>query len=300
MKTYFLSSVPCALSVNGAYFGTTDLFSRHAQLSLKDNLFLCFSPENARPICFFLKEDIRAHAPEGVNVYIGEDFLVLYAFRFAPLSTAFQIHAQAVFSDICVSVFSQGETQCVIQTPENTFTSLLPTSFSQCEITQFNEYFFLKSPTHLAVYHKNGHRVFLEETINFSIVEDTFVPTFNATLPLSSALSRIMQATFVLSPDGAKQTSCSLQQDNVLPQAPLIGYAFLESLRLGLDARPFLSPTLAEDIERVQSFLKGYTAVTLTQTPNEYILTHPVKERIFQLKRVYLEIENEKIVDIKG
>jgi hypothetical protein len=59
MKIYFLSSKPCILTVNGAFFGTVNGFERFAEVSLKDNLFLCFTPENALPVNFFLTENIR-------------------------------------------------------------------------------------------------------------------------------------------------------------------------------------------------------------------------------------------------
>jgi hypothetical protein len=54
MKVYFLSSQPCILTLNGAYFGTTDTFERFLELSPKDNLFVEFTPENGLPIRFFL------------------------------------------------------------------------------------------------------------------------------------------------------------------------------------------------------------------------------------------------------
>jgi hypothetical protein len=304
MKIYFLSSLPCALTVNGAYFGITDLFSRHAEVSLKDNLFLTFTPENAHPISFFLNERIRAHAPERTRVYLGDDFIALYAFDFAPFSTAFTIHAQEIFGDICVSVFSQGETQCVIQTKENAFTSLLPSSFSRCEITKHGEYFFLKSPVHLAVFHQSGKCVFLEEVLDFSIAEreenHEGETAFNATLPLSSALARVMKATFILTENGTRKTACSLLQNEGLNKAQGVAYAFLESLRLGLDASPFLAPNLLSDFEKIKEFLKEFTQVCITQSENEFLLVYPFKARIFTLRKVCVEVEDMQIIDIKG
>jgi len=300
MKTYFLSSKPCALTINGAYFGMTDLFERHAELCLKDNLFLSFTPENARPISFFLNERIRTCAPARVNVYLADRFIMLHAFDFPPLSTAFQIHAQKTFENASVSVFSQGETQCVIQTKDRTHTFVLPSAFQECEISAFQEYFFIKSPTHLAVYHENGNCLFLEETHTFSIDENGEKPAFNATLPLSSALSRMLKGRWELTPDRATRTVCSLLQKNDIPQEELIGYAFLESLRLGEDPTPYLSKELVPDLDKIKNFLKGFTAVSITQVPNEYLLTYPVGERLFSLKKICVEVENSAIIDIKG
>ena len=73
MKIYFLSSRPCALTLNDAYFGITDGFERFAEISLKDKLFVRFSPENAQPVSFFLTENIRFDPPTGCDIYLLKD-----------------------------------------------------------------------------------------------------------------------------------------------------------------------------------------------------------------------------------
>ena len=84
MKIYFLSSRPCALTLNDAYFGLTDRFERFAEISLKDNVFVRFSPENAQPIGFFLNESVRHTPPVGCEVYLLPNALAIYAHDFPP------------------------------------------------------------------------------------------------------------------------------------------------------------------------------------------------------------------------
>ena len=73
MKIRFLSSVPCALTIGGEYFGITDDFERFAEISLKDNLFACFSPQNALPLGVFLNDRLFFSPPEGVEAYLLRD-----------------------------------------------------------------------------------------------------------------------------------------------------------------------------------------------------------------------------------
>ena len=84
MKIYFLSSRPCALTLNDAYFGLTDRFERFAELSLKDGIFVRFTPENAQPIGFFLNENIRFSPPVGCEVYLLTNAIAIYARDFPP------------------------------------------------------------------------------------------------------------------------------------------------------------------------------------------------------------------------
>ena len=78
MKVYFLSSKPCILTLNGAYFGLTDTFERYAEISPKDNLFAEFTPESGQPIRFFLNENIRLNPPDRCEIYLLKDALAVW------------------------------------------------------------------------------------------------------------------------------------------------------------------------------------------------------------------------------
>ena len=134
MKIYFLSALPCALSVNEVYFGTTDLFERSASLSLKDNLFIRFQPETASPVCFFLNENIRFTPPDGCEVYLLKDGIAIYAYDFPSRDASLTPITQARRENTLVTVYKQSRVQVSIQTLENFFISYLPPSFSQCEV----------------------------------------------------------------------------------------------------------------------------------------------------------------------
>ena len=144
MKIYFLSSRPCALHVGGAYFGITDRFERFADICLADRLPILFTPENALPISFFLTENIRFQAPDGVEVYLLHNAIALYARDFPPRDFVLRPCSQARHGDLLVSVFIQGNVQVSFQATNLFTVSPLPADFETCEISFAEGFVFLK------------------------------------------------------------------------------------------------------------------------------------------------------------
>ncbi len=307
MKIYFLSSIPCALSVNGAYFGITDLFPRHANAFLKDKLFITFTPENACPISFFLDENILFHAPSGVEVYRAPSFIALYAFGFSSLDFTLRTHAQLRTDTALCTVFSQGETQCCLQTDLGAFTYPLPPSFQTCQLTAQGDFFLLRSADSLAIFHKNGRKLFLDQAVSFTLEENLLKVVSN----LSSHLSPTAETSYLLTETGAEQIDCVLQSRFPIPPThetkngepaphPLLSYAFFESVRLGLDLSPYLCEELLSRQDELKSFLKDFEKVALTRNENECALVYKKGERYFHIDFFQTEIQNGKIIDVKG
>lgn len=307
MKIYFLSSLPCALSINGAYFGITDLFPRHANAFLKDKLFITFTPENATPISFFLDENILFHAPNGVEVYRAPSFLVLYAFGFSSLDFTLRTHAQLRTDTALCTVFSQGNTQCCLQTNAGAFTYPLPPSFQTCQLTTQGDFFLLRSVDSLAIFHKNGQKLFLEQAVSYTLEENVL----KVVSSLSSHLSPTVEKTYLLTETGAEQTNCVLQSHFPISlntdtetgepaPHPLLSYAFFESLRLGLDLSPYLCEELLSRQDELKAFLKDFEKVALTRNEKECALVYKKGERYFHINFFQTEIKNGKIIDVKG
>ena len=129
MKVYFLSSIPCALRVNNLFFGTTNLFERFAELSLKDGLFIEFVPEGKQAVSFFLTEQIRFAPPKGCEVYLLKDGLAIYARNFPPSDFTLRVIAQAREGNTLATLFSQGELQLSIEQDRQLFIATLPPIF---------------------------------------------------------------------------------------------------------------------------------------------------------------------------
>ena len=151
MKIYFLSSMPCALSFNGVHFGVTNLFERFAEISLQDNLFVEFIPQNAQPVRFFLTENIRFAPPNGCEVYLLPNALAIHARDFISLPTPLRLIAQKRHDDMLATIFQQGDIQLSIQTEKNVFIAPLPPSFTDCQIDFFADLCFIFNEKQLAI-----------------------------------------------------------------------------------------------------------------------------------------------------
>ena len=301
MKIYFLSSQPCALYFNGAYFGNTNLFERFAEISLNDNLFVEFTPQNALPIRFFLTEEIRFSPPKGCEVYLLPHAIAIYARDFPPNDYSLRLICQKRLDNLLVSVFQQGEIQISFQTPENYFVATLPPSFLNCEIDFHGDLCFVFHQTQLSIFTKTGKCLFLEEILDYSVVENTL----NATLPLSNALARQAKCTYTLSSDSVTQTAFSLQIDIEKEQRKeeivnsLLSYLFFESVLLGADTAPYLAEELQADKDKFKGYLGDFKQVVFSNIPNVCALIYPKAENLFQADYFETEIQNGKITNVK-
>lgn len=301
MKIYFLSSQSCALTLNDLYFGITDCFERFAEINLRDRIFARFTPQGALPIGFFITEELPFSPPEGCEIYLLKDGIAVYARDFQPANFSLKVHAQAREKDCLVTVFSQGATQVSIETKENFFISTLPHSFCDCEIIFQDNFIFIKSQNELTVYATNGKRLFLERVTAFTLRENGF----NATLPLSDALSRVAECSWNFYGEDLQRESFVIKQpsnDKTPTQIrkELLPYVFFESVLIGADFSEFLSEDLKEKQDNLRAFLGEFVSVILTEDYKTCGLVKKKAERLYEVAYFSVEIENEKIIDVKG
>lgn len=297
MKIYFLSSTPCALSFNDAYFGITDRFERFAEVSLQDRLFVRFTPENALPIGFFLTENIRFTPPNGCAVYLLPDGIAIYAHDFPPADFSLKVVSQERFNDVLITVYQQGTTQLSIESKQGFFTTTLPQVFSECEISLHADHVCLKSKNHIGVYALNAKRVLFEEVLDVSISENEL----NATLPLSDSLKRSAKCAWSLSPDGCARTQFTiLEQNNRASLEELLPFAFFESVLIGANFKELLSDELQPNADKIRAFLGDCEAVTLTKDINTCGLVKKKAERLYEVQYYTVECKDGKITDIQG
>ena len=309
MKVYFLSSKPCILTLNGAYFGLTDTFERYAEISPTDNLFAEFTPENGQPIRFFLNENIRLNPPDRCEIYLLKDGLAVYAKDFPSTDLTLRVIAQERESDMLVTVFSQGGVQVSIESGKGFFLSTLPPSFETCALKFYHDFILISSPTQIALYNRRGERLLLEYVNDFSFENGNLT----ATLPLSDSLNRKAECVWTLEDDKAKQTQFTIVQqtkisltENTIDDEPIgrfrdeiLPYAFLESALLGLDCSAFLCDELKEKAESIKTFLGDYQSVVLTKTPSVCGLVRKKADRLFEVDEYFVELSNGKITDVK-
>ncbi len=298
MKIYFLSSEPCALSLNGLYYGITDYFERYAEICLSDKIYTQFSPEGSLPIGFFITEEITEKPPLGCEVYLLRDGVAVYACDFPPADFTLRPVAQAREGNILATVFWQGKLQLSIESPEGFFNATLPPSFAPCEVLFCENLVIIRGKNALAVYGLNGKRLLLEQITEYSLLGNILT----ATLPLSDRLQRFAKCEWELKSGECKRTAFTLIQatENNAPSEDLLAYAFFESALIGEDFACFLSNELQLDAERIRSFLGDFIAVTLTDKPTVCGLVRVKKERLFAVDYYEVEIKDGKITDVRG
>ena len=332
MKIYFLSSQPCELTLNGIFFGITDRFERFVNVDLSDRIYASFSPQGALPVGVFLDDNLVHAPPEGVEIYLLQDAVAVYVKDFPPADCTLLPITQSRFDDTLVTVFKQGAVHLSIERGKELFISTLPPSFSNPTLSMHANFLFVEGENTLAVYTKDGKRIFFEQILSF-FVEGT---TLNATLPLSDRLNRVAECVWELEENGCTQTKFTIRQTGALPrqsssispcestsQLPhknssmpsqnteedspsialpedLFAYAFFESILLRADYTQFLSDELKSDADKIPTFLGEFIGVSLTNTPNVCGLIKKKNERVFEVIPFSIVVENGKIVDVKS
>ena len=305
MKLYFLSSAPCALLINGAYFGLTDLFERTAELDLRDNLYAEFLPENAQPIRFFITERLRETPPNGCEVYLLEDGIAVYARDFQPADLTLRVIWQEKAENCLITLFSQGRLYLSVQTEQTFFTADLPPSFASATLSMHDGLIFLSTQTELAVFTKEGKRLLQEKVLSFS-VEDGIL---SARRPLSDRLGRFADCKWALSPTDCWQTDFVVRQrkpennENGTDSEEdfdggLIAYAFFESVLIGGNYADLLDDALRADAEKVRGFLGKFESVVVTDNPKRCGLVRKKGNRLFSVDYYEVTTKNGKITEI--
>ncbi len=298
MKIYFLSSTPCALTLNGVFYGITDTFERAAEIDLADGIYAQFSPEGALPIGFFITENITATPPKGCEVYLLKDGIALYAEDFPPSDFTLRPVAQKREGNILATLFRQGKLQLNIESEQGFFNTPVPSVFDGSELLFHNGYILLKSATHLGVFSAKAVPLLCERVEEYALTEEGV----SALLPLSDRLSRKADCKWRFEGEERILTEFTLRQtgEGETPPEDLLAYAFFESALLKMDISPFLSEELQAEKTEILRFLGEFTAVILTENPKECGLVRKKKEGLFEVDYLSVEIENGKIVDVKG
>lgn len=302
MKTYFLSSRPCALTLNGVYFGIADGFERFVEISPKDRIFVQFNPENALPIGFFLTENIRFSPPEHCEVYLLPDGVAIYARDFPPANFSLKTIAQKRENGVLATLFYQGVLQLSIDSEKGFFVKTLPTPYGACSLDFIQGLIAVKTQETLSLYTQTGECVFCERVLSYQTERNEL----HVLLPLSAALGRTAKCTYTLREDGCERTAFSLQQsqtangetDDEKIRAELLPFALFESLLIGAEYAQMLTDELQAKADVLPRFLGRFIAVVPTARPDVCALVYPKAERLFDVKHFCVKIENGLIADV--
>lgn len=304
MKIYFLSATPCALSVNGCYFGLCDTFERFAELSLKDENYILFQPQGAGAVGFFLTEQIRFTPPKGCAVYLLPDGIAIYAKDFPPIDFTLRPLQQLREGTTLATLYYQGALQLSIESSFGFFISTLPPSFADAELEFIQNLLFVKTNRQLAIFSLNGKKL-LQEQILFYEVNDK---ELHVKIPLSDSLARVADCRFQMQDDALTRTAFSISQSRTQSsegtpsqaREELLPFAFFESVCIGADYTQFLCENLKGKADALRAFLGEFVSVTMTKIPNVCGLVREKQPDLYEVSYFTVQVENGQIIDIKG
>lgn len=299
MKVRFLSSVPCALTLGGEYFGTTDSFDRATEINPKDNLFACFSPQSALPLGVFINERLFFSPPDGIEVYLLRDGAAIYAKDFPARSFDVKIVAQERFAGDLATVYEQGSAYLSLETAAGFFIAALNGHYESATIKKTDGLFFIEGENRLSVFNSHGEKLFDKEIARYRVENGTlkiYDPSYRAK---SKATEEIGNEESDFEEYALTESGCYL----VKKRATAISYGhaahdFFESRRKGTDVSPFLTEELAEKADELSLFLGKYEKVFPCEDENECGVLRKRGERIYEADYYRITLNDGKISDV--
>lgn len=290
MKVYFLSSIPCALKINGAYLGKVDGFERFAELFPANSPFVEFLPFGEfLPLRFSLTETLFSAPPKSIDVYRSDDFIVLYAKRFSlypkPLKLLLEGSSYTVYFDGSIKVILPDK-----RVYETAFFEI-PHTHAQDELLILQE---KAENTHqkICVFFKGS---LLFDGAVFHFEHDEKKETFSFVAPLKDIACR--RAEFVYSlKEQAVLTSFKVKESLPVSER-FLPCDFLQRLPWDDGAKELLSDNLKEDFDALKNYLGEYAFAQPLATPFCVLLGERQGKNIFRLKTFQAELTNGKISD---
>lgn len=304
MRIYFLSCTPAILKLNGTYFGVVDLFERHMEIDLNDNMLAEIVPgENLQPVNFFINSALLYSPPDFMDVYLSDYGATIYIRRFISRDMRLNIICQTRFEGNLVTVFSQGETYLSIEGKDYSLTPVgnrFKTVRTEGKSIAGYPVLALYGGDGLIVISHTGAQIFANE-----VIFAEFGATFKAAIRFETATCA--EAHLEYSYDGEKLTLIS---SNTVEKQPVtedvLHFAFFESVMTRGNFAAYLSPELAPKAADLNDYLGKFTGVTVPAGqfyiahPDEQAagLVYPEKANLFTIKYFAVRIADGKIDNI--
>lgn len=304
MRVYFLSAQAGILKLNGLYAGGIDLFERHMEVDLSDNLLAEIVPgDNLQPLNFFLNEGLLSDPPDFLDVYVMANELLIYARTFAAKSRAPEVIFQSRFGQNLITVFLQGEiylsvegTQYILKPLGGKFKSLN----AEEKLLAGRRVFAIYGANALAIISESGKLVFLNEVESAHFGDDLRVK-----IAFDTCTGSFAECTYSFDGEGLTLIS-SVTRDAFPPDKRILHFAFFESVLTCGNFEEYLSPALKEKASDLKGYLGEYTGVSVpterfyAEHPNALAagLIYPKKSNLYEVKYYAVDIVDGKIDNI--
>ena len=304
MRIYFLTCTPAVLKLNGLYAGGTDMFERHIEIDLSDNVLAEIVPgDNLQPVNFFINEKLLREPPDFMDVYLADGDALIYVRRFESRDSRINIIFQTRFEGNLVTVFSQGEVYLSVEGKNYSLTAL-GSRFKEVRTEEKRlagyPVLALYGGDALVVISHTGAVIFSSEVLSVQFGE-----TFKTTVRFETCTAA--QANCEYSYNGEKLTlTFSRTEETEPPDEKILHFAFFESILTFGDCEKYLSLELKPKAADLREYLGAFTGVTVptekfyAMHPDERAagLVYPKKANLHEIKYFSVQLKDGKVDNV--
>ncbi len=288
MQLYFLAERECILTLGGAVVGIADSFERSVELDPADEVLCTLTPFGGYlPVSFRIDEDLLLSPPPQVTVYhMGAGRAALYIGGFLRSDQSLKVLWQREVGGALLTLLRQGRLFLDIRTAEGVFLTELPDALETCSPEAQDGGFLLTAADAFALLSPQGE-VLVETEGRVTQAGETV----RAEVPFHdccghTALCEWRQGTLL---------SCTLRSARG-PTPATFALALFESVLIGLDPAPFLSPEL--DAAALKEYLGSFVSVVLADREDCVGLVYPRRERVFDVRYFTVETDGQRVCNI--
>ncbi len=289
MQVIFLAEKPCALKVNGAYFGMVDGFEKRAELDVKDGLFCEFLPTGYEAVRFRFDEEFLLAPPPHIDLYFVKSGVAVYCRDLVKSDPSLTVLWQEKTGGSLLTLCMQGSLQLNLENEKGFHIVRLPEELSDCKPYALGEEILLEGTIGFAVVSREGELLLCTEG---KVTEKG--ETLKAEIPFADSMGH----TAAIERKAGKLVSCSIRS-RYEPTERTFALALFESVLIGADAAPFLAEDLKEKAGSLRQFLGKYVSVVLTDDPALTGLVYGRKPHVFDVRYFRVTLENGKIANIR-
>ena len=289
MKVFFLSEIPCALTINGAYLGLVDHFERSVELDPAHSLFCEFAPCGPfLPVRFSLDDGFLVSPPTGVQLYYTENAVAVYVSGFLRTDQSLRVIWQKRFRDALLTLVQQGKLQLFYGGTTAKIIEL-PDALADSTPEETKEGYLLRGESAFALISFDGELAVLSEGNVLSCDG-----SLKAEVPFHDSLGHTALCEWKY----GELVACSVRTRSE-PTEATFALALFESALIGADCTPFLAENLIDKATALKEYLGDFRSVVLTGERDKVGLVYERKERVFDVRYFHIEITDGKVSNIK-
>lgn len=288
MQVYFLAERECILTLGGAVVGLVDTFERSVELEPEDLLCTLTPFGGYLPVSFRIDDKFFLSPPPEVTLYFlnGRHAVALYVHGFFRSDQSLRVLWQEYVNGARLTLLRQGKLLLDLETEAGFTLVPLDDALENCRALPQDDGFLLCTDEGFCLLSRTGEVLVRSEGRVLETGE-----RLKAEVPFHDSRGHVALCEW----ERGELVSCTLRTARS-PAPATFALALFESVLLGLDPSPFLSPELSADALR--EYLGNFVSVVLTDEENKVGLVYPRRERIFDVRYFTVETDGRRVANI--